>query len=99
MSTEYAGVIEPPPGVEPNFVDPPSQQRGNVALHTACLTLATASVVMRLYTRTHVSRVALGVDDCELRQYLQALVTANDLTIDLCVASNVSYDPMLQYVG
>ncbi|KAI0108786.1 hypothetical protein F4776DRAFT_675001 [Hypoxylon sp. NC0597] len=63
MSTEYSGVVEPPPGVQPNFIDPPSQLRGNIALHTVFLTLATASVVMRLCTRILVSKTKLGIDD------------------------------------
>ncbi|KAI1407947.1 hypothetical protein F5Y13DRAFT_194795 [Hypoxylon sp. FL1857] len=63
MSTEYTGAVEPPPGVEPNFIDPPSQQRGNIALHTVCLTLVTVSVVMRLCTRVFVSKTTLGIDD------------------------------------
>ncbi|KAI0838522.1 hypothetical protein F5Y06DRAFT_268275 [Hypoxylon sp. FL0890] len=63
MSTEYSGAVEPPPGVEPNFIDPPSQQRGNIALHTVCLTLTTSAVVMRLCTRTRVCKTTLGIDD------------------------------------
>ncbi|KAI6082213.1 hypothetical protein F4821DRAFT_219457 [Hypoxylon rubiginosum] len=63
MSTEYAGIIEPPAGVEPNFVNPPSQQEGMIALHTVCLTLVIGLVVMRLYTRISITKSALGVDD------------------------------------
>lgn len=64
MATQWLGSI-PPPGVEPNFVDPPSQLHGNIALHTVCLTVVTAVVAMRLYTRSFIIRSSLGVDDCE----------------------------------
>ncbi|KAI1139407.1 hypothetical protein F5Y05DRAFT_425016 [Hypoxylon sp. FL0543] len=63
MSTEYSGAVQPPPGVEPNFIDPPSQQRGNIALHTVCLTLATAAVAMRLCIRTHACKTTLDIED------------------------------------
>lgn len=64
MATQWLGAIPPPPGVTPNIIDPPSQRSGNIALHTVCLTLATAAVAMRVYTRTIVTRTKMGADDC-----------------------------------
>ncbi|EGE08775.1 hypothetical protein TEQG_08818 [Trichophyton equinum CBS 127.97] len=64
MATQWLGAIPPPPGVTPNIIDPPSQLSGNIALHTVCLTLATAAVAMRVYTRTVVTRTNMGADDC-----------------------------------
>lgn len=63
MATGWLGSIPPPIGIDPNFVDPPSQLHGNIALHTVCLTLVTASVAIRLYTRLFITKVPLGVDD------------------------------------
>ncbi|KAI0013030.1 hypothetical protein F4779DRAFT_565232 [Xylariaceae sp. FL0662B] len=64
MSSQWSqGVVPPPPGVTPNFVDPPDQLEKNITIHTIFLTLSTVSVVMRIYTRLCVSRVKLGVDD------------------------------------
>lgn len=70
MATQWIGSLSPPKGVEPNFVNPENQLDSNIALHTVCLTLATAAVTMRLYTRGFIIRVPLGVDDCELTQML-----------------------------
>ncbi|OAL72538.1 hypothetical protein A7D00_3540 [Trichophyton violaceum] len=63
MATQWLGAIPPPPGVTPNIIDPPSQLSGNIALHTVCLTLATAAVAMRVYTRTVVTCTKMGADD------------------------------------
>ncbi|OAL62460.1 hypothetical protein A7C99_7045 [Trichophyton rubrum] len=63
MATQWLGAIPPPPGVTPNIIDPPSQLSGNIALHTVCLTLATAAVAMRVYTRTIVTCTKMGADD------------------------------------
>ncbi|KAM5447045.1 hypothetical protein MaudCBS49596_006226 [Microsporum audouinii] len=63
MAAQWLGAIPPPPGVTPNIIDPPSQWAGNIALHTVCLTLATAAVAMRVYTRTLITRTRMGVDD------------------------------------
>lgn len=52
-----------PPGAVSNTIDLSSQLNGNIALHTICLTLATAAVAMRLYTRISITRVTLGLDD------------------------------------
>ncbi|KAI1798756.1 hypothetical protein F4811DRAFT_566168 [Daldinia bambusicola] len=63
MATGWFGAMPPPPGVEPNLVDPPSQMKQNIALHTVCLTLATLSVGVRLYTRMRLAGGKLGIED------------------------------------
>ncbi|CAJ2504213.1 Uu.00g116070.m01.CDS01 [Anthostomella pinea] len=64
MSSQWSqGVVPPPAGVTPNFVDPPNQMTENIAIHTVFLTLSTLAVAMRIYTRVHISRVNLGADD------------------------------------
>ncbi|KAI0879953.1 uncharacterized protein GGS22DRAFT_101847 [Annulohypoxylon maeteangense] len=64
MSSQWSqGVVPPPAGVEPNFINPENQMAGNIVIHTIFLTLSTLSVIMRIYTRLYVSRVTLGVDD------------------------------------
>ncbi|KAK8012293.1 hypothetical protein PG991_009668 [Apiospora marii] len=35
MASQWLGAYPPPPGVEPNFIDPPSQFAGTIAAHTA----------------------------------------------------------------
>ena len=59
------GALPPPPGVEPNFEDPPSQLHGNIALHASFLSVATIVVAMRLFTRLRILRMKLGIDDCK----------------------------------
>lgn len=67
MATQWftGGALPPPPGIEPNFVDPPSQLHGNIALHTVFLSVATLAVAMRLFTRLYMLRTRLGIDDCK----------------------------------
>jgi hypothetical protein len=57
------GAIPPPPGVTPNFVNPPNSFGNMVALHTVCLFLITLFLGLRLYTRQFITH-SLKVDDC-----------------------------------
>ncbi|KAI1173321.1 hypothetical protein F4777DRAFT_457325 [Nemania sp. FL0916] len=64
MSSQWSeGVIPPPQGVVPNFVDPPNQMSRNIAIHAVFLTLSTLFVTMRIYTRLWISKIGLGPDD------------------------------------
>ncbi|KAI1498013.1 hypothetical protein F5X99DRAFT_394875 [Biscogniauxia marginata] len=63
MASQWTGAAPPPPGVEPNFVDPISHDRGNIALHTVCIILVTLSVAMRLYTRIYITKIKVDIDD------------------------------------
>jgi hypothetical protein len=56
MATEPVGAMPPPPGVVANFVNPPNQLAGNLALHIVCLSLVTMCMAMRVYTRTRINR-------------------------------------------
>ena len=59
------GALPPPPGVTPNFVDPPSVQAGTVAVIVVSLTVSTLCVGSRAATG-FVNRFAnAGWDDCE----------------------------------
>lgn len=55
----------PPEGETSNLVDPPNQMRENIALYTTLLTAVTLLLAMRLYTRIRISKVKLGLEDCE----------------------------------
>ena len=63
-SARTTGALPPPPGVQPNFVDPENHTKSTIALHTICLTLATLFVVIRIYTRQFING-KLGLDDCK----------------------------------
>jgi hypothetical protein len=67
MASQWAGdgAIPPPPGIEPNLVDPPSQLNSNIALHAVCLSVVTILLAVRLYTRISLVRANLGLDDCK----------------------------------
>ncbi|KAG9230254.1 hypothetical protein BJ875DRAFT_520703 [Amylocarpus encephaloides] len=49
--TSRVGAIPPPLGVEPNFEDPENRNSLIYAVFAACLTVSTACVALRLYTR------------------------------------------------
>ena len=59
------GALPPPPGVTPNFVDPPSQDAVIIAVHAVLLALATLFVSMRGLLRAFVLR-SFGWDDGKL---------------------------------
>ncbi|KAI0548666.1 hypothetical protein F4679DRAFT_573986 [Xylaria curta] len=63
MASQWVGALPPPPGVEPNFIDPPSQRERNIALHTVLLSLITIFVSIRIYTRIWITKNKLGVED------------------------------------
>ncbi|MCJ1386413.1 hypothetical protein MMC17_009539 [Xylographa soralifera] len=50
------GLVPPPPGELANFVDPPTKQANNIALHVVMLSLVTIAVAIRVYTRTFITR-------------------------------------------
>lgn len=50
MSLDTAGVLPPPPGVVPNFGNPPSLEPIAVASNIALAVVSTCFVVLRLYT-------------------------------------------------
>lgn len=55
--------VEPPVGVKPNFVNPPSQRGLIIAIAVLAISFSTISVCLRIYTRYFVNR-KLWWDDC-----------------------------------
>lgn len=43
--------MSPPPGVDPNFDDPPNQNTMALAVMSVCLAVSTIAIVLRLYSR------------------------------------------------
>jgi len=61
-ASTHCGVQPPPPGINPNCEHPETQTASNVVLHTIMIALATASLAIRLYTRSRLTR-SIGLDD------------------------------------
>ena len=57
-------IAAPPPGVIPNYIDPPSRGWETILVVTVCLTLMVPFFLVRMYSRIFVTR-SLGWDDCE----------------------------------
>jgi hypothetical protein len=53
-----------PPGIKPNYVDPPDHKKQTIILQSIVLTLVTAFTGIRIYTRAFITR-KLGADDCK----------------------------------
>ncbi|KAI9784239.1 MAG: hypothetical protein M1816_000911 [Peltula sp. TS41687] len=60
--SEIVGAIPPPPGVKPNFLHPESREHTMIAVNVACLTIGISFVLMRLWTRSFITR-SIGWDD------------------------------------
>jgi hypothetical protein len=54
--------LEPPPGVEPNFVNPYSLYPFVIATCTLCLMFTTAAVVIRMFTKIQVAKTVNWAD-------------------------------------
>jgi hypothetical protein len=52
-----------------------------IALHVVCLTLVTASVAMRFYTRYFITKSKCGLDDGSYQTPLRPLTTCAPLLI------------------
>lgn len=64
-SNQQTTAIPPPTGTRSNFVDPPNQTAGAIALHAICIFSVTCCVLVRLYTRKFIIH-EIGWDDCEI---------------------------------
>ncbi|KAI0169853.1 hypothetical protein GGR52DRAFT_551825 [Hypoxylon sp. FL1284] len=73
--------LDPPPGVEPNFVNPYTLQPRRIAVASVCLALGTISVVGRILMRAFMKRMDL--DDYVLILSSASFIT---LTVTLVVA-------------
>lgn len=60
--SKVGSALPPPPGVTPNYVDPVNHDASTIALHTTLMTVGTAMVGMRVYTRARILR-NFGWDD------------------------------------
>ncbi|KAI9707759.1 MAG: hypothetical protein M1836_000721 [Candelina mexicana] len=58
------GMIPPPPGVVPNFINPTHRTGTAIACNVVCLTLALVFVGLRLWTKTFIIR-SVGWDDSQ----------------------------------
>lgn len=65
LSTLPAG--DPPPGIQPNFSDPPTLVPALLGVPAAFLVLAVLCFFVRIYTKVFISK-RWGWDDCEWRR-------------------------------
>ena len=56
----------PPAGVQPNFDSPANLNTITITITTLAFTLTTLAVLIRIYTRHHLSH-SMGHDDCTFR--------------------------------
>ncbi|KAF4628640.1 hypothetical protein G7Y89_g9511 [Cudoniella acicularis] len=61
-STTYVKIVDPPPGVTANFVNPENQINGYIVLYTITVIITTLCLGIRLYTRKFITG-ALMLDD------------------------------------
>lgn len=57
-----------PPGVTPNYIDPPNHTQQLIIFNSICMAIATIAVAMRIYTRAFVTHT-FGKDDCRLSRW------------------------------
>lgn len=56
--------MTPPPGVQPNFIDPPNFANTALVVELIFLILSTLAVIIRAYTKLRVNK-KLDLEDCE----------------------------------
>lgn len=61
--------LAPPPGVFPNFVDPPNLRHTGVAVQIVTLILSTFAVAMRIYTKARIMH-QMAAADCTTLLFL-----------------------------
>ena len=69
--------LEPPPGVIPDFVNPPSLAKTLIIVNVIFMVLMVIFVALRVYSKALVIR-AMGWDDCE--HFLRLVLYRCDLT-------------------
>lgn len=69
--------LPPPPGVLPNFINPPSFSTSVDALEGVFVTLMLIALGIRIYVRTKITRV-WGWDDCMRSIYQNQIVGCTD---------------------
>lgn len=63
QSESVRGAVPPPPGVEPNFTNPVYRSAGIVPITAVFVTLSTAFLAVRTYTKAHIIKI-FGLEDC-----------------------------------
>ncbi|KAH8725720.1 hypothetical protein GQ44DRAFT_615290 [Phaeosphaeriaceae sp. PMI808] len=78
---EVVGVIPTPPGITPNFTNPPSRAHVIITSNIVCTTISALFTVLRFYTNFFITR-HLKVDDCKTScySYKRPLLTFIDLS-------------------
>ena len=61
---ENAPALRPPPGVQPNYVNPPSYESKILALECVFLPLMLIAVGVRIFVRSRMTKI-WGWDDCK----------------------------------
>jgi hypothetical protein len=56
--------LQPPPGVQPNFINPENQNSLGLALIVMCAVVSTVMTGTRLYAKL-IGQKRLGIEDCE----------------------------------
>lgn len=59
---------EPPAGQERHVSDPPNRMQEIVVVGTIATTIGVTALGLRLFTRVHILRKRIKVDDCKLTQ-------------------------------
>ena len=62
MDLAHTPLQAPPPGVIPNFTNPPSQGVGLIVVSAICYSLMLPLVALRVYSRNWINR-SFGLDD------------------------------------
>ena len=83
----------PPPGVRPNFEDPPSYKPSIIALEAVFMTLMGLAVAIRIFVRTRITK-AWGWDDCKLSHYQKNFSEDHNshdsrICLDTCIVAAV----------
>lgn len=58
--------MHPPPGVEPNFVDPPNLEHIFILVLTLCVSFSAIAVFLRMYTKLFILR-KVAFEDCRFQ--------------------------------
>ena len=66
-SLSHTPAIQPPPGVEPNFVNPADNREPLIVVASLFLSLTSIFALTRAYVKTFIIR-KYSWDDCELEQ-------------------------------
>jgi hypothetical protein len=97
MASGWLGAIPPPPGIEPNIVNPATQLKANIGLHIVCLTLVTSSVAIRVYMRVIITKAPFGLDDCNVTISVLSREDADNFRRPLCACMGVWISLKLPY--